>query len=148
MIFRLVSSCHVAGCCSISDVGTFCVFFSAVPTEKPTSVTALPALDPPLFLSANRTDEGVLLQWLPPEAPSSPLTGFMLQARRDQGQWLTLTKDISGNQSELLVQGLFRVMNLYCASQTAVFPEYILYCGCKNARRVLIFASLRAAFMI
>lgn len=96
-----------------------------MPTEKPTSVTALPVVDPPLFLSANRTDEGVLLQWLPPEAPSSPLTGFMLQARRDQGQWLTLTKDISANQSELLVQGLFRVMNLCCASQTAVFPESI-----------------------
>lgn len=113
---QLVSSRYIAGCYSISKIGNVGVFFSAVPTEKPTSVTTLPVLDPPLFLSANRTDEGVLLQWWPPEDPSSPLTGFMLQARIDQGQWLTLTQDIPSNQSELLVQGLFRVIYLYCAS--------------------------------
>lgn len=84
-----------------------------MPTEKPTSVTTLPILDPPIFLSANRTDEGVLLQWLPPEAPASPLTGFVLQARKDQGQWVTLTNNISANQNELLVQGLLRVIGLY-----------------------------------
>lgn len=125
MIFHLVSSCYVAGCHSLSDVGTFRVFFSAVPTEKPPSVTAMPVLDPPLFLSANRTDEGVLLQWLPPEAPSSPLTGFMLQARRDQGQWLTLSKDISANQSELLVQGLFRVI---CFCRASLAHKSVLFC--------------------
>ncbi|XP_040052060.2 uncharacterized protein igsf9b isoform X1 [Gasterosteus aculeatus] len=79
-----------------------------VPTEAPTAVTTLPFLDPPIFLSANRTDRGIFLQWLLPEAPSSPLTGFVLQSRRDQGQWVVLNSDISANQSELLVQGLFR----------------------------------------
>lgn len=82
----------------------------AVPTEKPASVTTLPVLDPPFFLTANETDEGLSLQWLPPEAPASPLTGFILQARQDQGQWFTLNKDISANQSQLLVEGLFRVL--------------------------------------
>uniref|UniRef100_A0A667XVW3 Immunoglobulin superfamily, member 9b n=1 Tax=Myripristis murdjan TaxID=586833 RepID=A0A667XVW3_9TELE len=66
-------------------------------------VTALPTLDPPIFLSANRTGQGILLQWSPPEALSSPLTGFVLQARRDQGQWVILSSNISANQSELLV---------------------------------------------
>uniref|UniRef100_A0A671XWR7 Protein turtle homolog A-like n=1 Tax=Sparus aurata TaxID=8175 RepID=A0A671XWR7_SPAAU len=65
-------------------------------------------LDPPIFLSANRTEQGVLLQWSPPEAPSSPLTGYVLQARRDQSQWVILSSDISANQSELLVTGLLR----------------------------------------
>uniref|UniRef100_A0A4W6G166 Immunoglobulin superfamily, member 9b n=1 Tax=Lates calcarifer TaxID=8187 RepID=A0A4W6G166_LATCA len=46
--------------------------------------------------------------WSPPEAPSSPLTGYVLQARRDQGQWVILSSNISANQSELLVQGLLR----------------------------------------
>ncbi|KAM8886665.1 uncharacterized protein igsf9b isoform 5-T5 [Spinachia spinachia] len=80
----------------------------AVPTESPTAVTTVPFLDPPIFLSANRTDRGIFLQWLLPEAPSYPLTGFVLQSRRDQGQWVVLNSDISANQSELLVQGLFR----------------------------------------
>ncbi|XP_030594044.1 uncharacterized protein igsf9b isoform X2 [Archocentrus centrarchus] len=83
----------------------------AVPTEAPTAVTTLPILDPPLFLSANRTEQGVLLQWFPPEAPFSPLTGYVLQARRDQGQWVILSSNISANQSELLVQGLLRDSN-------------------------------------
>ncbi|XP_033947258.1 uncharacterized protein igsf9b isoform X2 [Pseudochaenichthys georgianus] len=80
----------------------------AVPTEAPTVVTILPMLDPPMFLSANRTDQGVLLQWFPPEAPSAPLTSFVLQARRDQGQWLILSSKIGANQSEVLVKGLLR----------------------------------------
>nr|XP_019949562.1 PREDICTED: protein turtle homolog A-like isoform X1 [Paralichthys olivaceus] len=78
----------------------------AVPTEPPTAVSII--LDPPTFLSANRTKRGVLLQWSPPEAPSSPLTGYVLQARRDQGRWVILSNNISANQSELLVQGLIR----------------------------------------
>ncbi|XP_029296495.1 protein turtle homolog A [Cottoperca gobio] len=81
----------------------------AVPTEAPTAfTTTLPILDPPIFLSANRTDQGVLLQWSPPDAPSSPLTGYVLQARRDQGQWVILSSIIGANQSELLLQGLLR----------------------------------------
>ncbi|XP_072244365.1 uncharacterized protein igsf9b isoform X1 [Leuresthes tenuis] len=80
----------------------------AVPTEAPSPVTTFPILHPPLFLSANRTRQGVLLQWSPPETPLSPLTGFVLQACRDQGQWVILSSDISANQSELLVQGLLR----------------------------------------
>uniref|UniRef100_A0A7N9AN19 Immunoglobulin superfamily, member 9b n=1 Tax=Mastacembelus armatus TaxID=205130 RepID=A0A7N9AN19_9TELE len=85
----------------------------AVPTEAPTVVATVPVLDPPILLSANRTGQGVLLQWLPPEASSSPLTGYVLQARRDQGQWVILSRTISANQSEVLVQGLLRVLILF-----------------------------------
>ena len=94
------------------------VFLSAVPTEPPRAVSII--LDPPTFLSANCTERGVLLQWSPPEAPSSPLTGYVLQVRRDQGRWVILSNNISANQSELLVKGLIRVkicshltLNLY-----------------------------------
>ncbi|KAM7416197.1 hypothetical protein PAMA_018322 [Pampus argenteus] len=80
----------------------------AVLTEAPMVVTTPPTLEPPEFLSANRTGQGVFLQWSPPEAPSSPLTGYVLQARRDQGQWVILSSNITANQSELLVQGLLR----------------------------------------
>lgn len=80
----------------------------------PTAVTTLPVLDPPIFLTANRTERGVLLQWSPPEDPSSPLTGYVLQARRDRGQWVILSSNITANQSELLVDGLLRVMFISC----------------------------------
>lgn len=85
-----------------------CFILIAVPSEAPSLSTLLP-LDPPLMLAVNRTSDGVVLQWLPPETPSSSLTGYMLQARRDQGQWVILTSNISANQSELLVKGLLRV---------------------------------------
>ncbi|XP_029018950.1 protein turtle homolog A isoform X2 [Betta splendens] len=90
----------------IVSVGT-----QAVPTEAPAEDTTLPVPDPPLLLSANRTGQGVVLQWLPPENPSSPLTGYVLQARKDQGQWVILSSNITANQSELLVQGLLRDSN-------------------------------------
>lgn len=90
-------------------INIYRVFPSALPTEAPTEDTALPVLDPPILLSANRTGQGVILQWLPPEAPSSPLTGYVLQARKDQGQWVILSSNISANLSELLVPGLLRV---------------------------------------
>ncbi|KAK5606801.1 hypothetical protein CRENBAI_015566 [Crenichthys baileyi] len=80
----------------------------AVPTELPKAATGLPALEPPTLLSANRTGRGILLQWQPPEAPLSPLTGFVLQSRRDRGQWVITVSNIHANQSELLVQGLLR----------------------------------------
>ncbi|KAA8578940.1 hypothetical protein FQN60_006024, partial [Etheostoma spectabile] len=88
----------------------------AVPTEAPTADSSLPILDPPVLLSANRTDRGFLLQWSPPEAPSSPLTGYVLQARRDQGQWVILSSNISANQSQVLVEGLLRVTIYYLLS--------------------------------
>lgn len=85
-----------------------------MPTEAPTDDTTVLAPDPPLLLSANRTGQGVVLQWLPPETLSSPLTGYVLQARKDQGQWVILSSNISANQSELLVQGLLRVIFIAC----------------------------------
>lgn len=88
----------------------FLLLSSAVPTEKPTALAFVPVLDPPILLSANQTENGVLLQWSPPEAPAFPLTGYVLQARRDQSQWVILSSSINANQTELLVQGLLRVM--------------------------------------
>ncbi|KAF7655168.1 hypothetical protein LDENG_00059980, partial [Lucifuga dentata] len=80
----------------------------AVPTEAPTVVTTPLTLDPPIFLSVNRTDRGILLQWSSPVVLSSLLTGYVLQARRNQGQWVIISNNINANQSELLVQGLLR----------------------------------------
>ncbi|MCI4380958.1 hypothetical protein PGIGA_G00245980 [Pangasianodon gigas] len=78
------------------------------PTDPPTVVTDLAALLAPTSLSVNYTAVGVLLQWLPPPAQSPLITAFMLQARREKGEWVTLDREIKVNATEILVQGLTR----------------------------------------
>lgn len=73
------------------------------------AATRLPAPDPPVSLSVNQTEDGVVLQWSPPAAPAFLPTDYVLQGRRNQGQWFTLSSSISANKSQLLVPGLLRV---------------------------------------
>uniref|UniRef100_A0A3Q2XLQ9 Protein turtle homolog A-like n=1 Tax=Hippocampus comes TaxID=109280 RepID=A0A3Q2XLQ9_HIPCM len=92
--------------------GPFSEIVTVRTQEAPTVITTLLTLEPPVILSANRTRQGVLLQWSPPDIPSSPLSSYVLQARRNQGQWVILSNDISANESEVLVQGLLRVRQI------------------------------------
>lgn len=62
-----------------------------------------------MLLSVNQTEEGIVLQWSPPLGLSFLLTDYVLQARRNKGQWIILSSNISANKTELLVQGLLRV---------------------------------------
>ncbi|XP_060788689.1 protein turtle homolog A-like [Neoarius graeffei] len=80
----------------------------APPTVRPTVVTDLAALLAPTSLSVNYTAVGVLLQWLPPPVQSPLITAFMLQARQEKGEWLTLDREINVNTTEIFVQGLTR----------------------------------------
>uniref|UniRef100_A0A8C9SQP5 Immunoglobulin superfamily, member 9b n=1 Tax=Scleropages formosus TaxID=113540 RepID=A0A8C9SQP5_SCLFO len=70
--------------------------------------TAVPKLAPPSQLSVNQTSEGIVVQWAwpPPQAP--PITGFVLQARQQRGQWQVLDGAVGRNSSEVLVQGLLK----------------------------------------
>lgn len=87
-----------------------CPFFIiALPTDPPTAVTELVALLAPTSLSVNYTTVGVLLQWQLPPAQSPLITAFMLQARQEKGDWVTLDEEIKVNATEILVQGLTRV---------------------------------------
>lgn len=90
-----------------------CLSSTALPTDPPTVITTLPTIDPPSFLSANQTVLGIVLQWYAPESQATPLTGYVLQARRNKGQWVILNSAVKANQSELLVQGLLRVRGNY-----------------------------------
>ena len=80
-----------------------------MPTQAPLVILTLSPPHPPTLLLANQTEQGVLLQWAPPEAPPSPLTGYVLQARRGQGQWVVLSNDVGAGQTDMLVPGLLRV---------------------------------------
>ncbi|XP_068191522.1 protein turtle homolog A [Antennarius striatus] len=63
---------------------------------------------PPESLSANQDSAGVVLRWSLPEDQDPPITGFVLQSRTEQGEWLDLDEDISGNSSEIVVPGLHK----------------------------------------
>lgn len=65
-------------------------------------------LKPPAWLLANRDSAGVHLQWSPPEDQYPPITAYVLQSRTEEGEWLNLDEDISGNSSELVVPGLHK----------------------------------------
>ncbi|KAF4072182.1 hypothetical protein AMELA_G00260180 [Ameiurus melas] len=78
------------------------------PTYPPTVVTDVAALLAPTSLSVNYTAVGVILQWLPPRAQSPLVKAFVLQARQEMGEWITLDGEINVNSTEILVQGLTR----------------------------------------
>nr|XP_015200956.1 PREDICTED: protein turtle homolog A-like isoform X1 [Lepisosteus oculatus] len=80
-------------------------------TKPPPTVKSPPLLTPPRSLSANQSSKGVVLQWLPPLAESTTVTGFILQSRREKGEWVVLEGFIEANQSEILVQGLLKDCN-------------------------------------
>lgn len=67
-------------------------------------------LAPPASLSANQSMIGIVLKWVPPPPQDPPLTGFILQSRREgEEEWNILKEDIGANDSETLLQGLQKV---------------------------------------
>ncbi|XP_076859691.1 uncharacterized protein igsf9b isoform X2 [Brachyhypopomus gauderio] len=83
----------------------------SLPTDLPTVVTTFAALLPPTSLSVNRTAMGVLLQWTAPPPESLPITAFVLQARQEKSEWVTLDGAINISVTEMIVQGLIRDSN-------------------------------------
>ncbi|TKS84217.1 Protein turtle -like protein A [Collichthys lucidus] len=79
------------------------VFLIPSASDPPPTISKL---NPPASLSANQGSAGVVLQWSLSEAQLPPITGFVLQARTEQGEWFTLDEDISANMSEIVVPGL------------------------------------------
>nr|XP_057921149.1 protein turtle homolog A-like isoform X2 [Doryrhamphus excisus] len=80
--------------------------FSEITTAR--TLEATPMRGQPVVLSASRGSAGIVLQWSLPEAQNPPITGFILQSRIKQGEWLNLDDDISANTSEIVVPGLHK----------------------------------------
>ncbi|KAG9348593.1 hypothetical protein JZ751_002331, partial [Albula glossodonta] len=73
-------------------------------------------LTPPRCLTANRTQQGVLLTWLPPANHTSPINHYIMEFRLGE-RWDVLDDAIPAGETELLVKDLvqeswyeFRVM--------------------------------------
>ncbi|XP_036385893.1 protein turtle homolog A-like [Megalops cyprinoides] len=77
--------------------------------DPPPAVTEVPTLAPPTSLSANLSTMGIVLQWELPLPQAPPITGFILQSRREgEEEWYILDGEIRANESEILLQGLLK----------------------------------------
>uniref|UniRef100_A0A3Q3DQH3 Immunoglobulin superfamily, member 9Ba n=1 Tax=Hippocampus comes TaxID=109280 RepID=A0A3Q3DQH3_HIPCM len=94
--------------------------FSEVVTVNTASPLGTPEplvlLTPPRCLTANRTQHGVLLTWLPPGNHSSPINRYIMEFRLGE-RWETLDDLIPSTETELVARDLvqeswyeFRVM--------------------------------------
>ena len=66
-------------------------------------------LSPPGDLSVNLTSTGVVLRWAPAPGNAPPITALVLQSRGENGEWLTLDRDINAAAVEVAVPGLRKV---------------------------------------
>ncbi|KAJ0063719.1 hypothetical protein NL108_006656 [Boleophthalmus pectinirostris] len=94
-----------------SEVVTVTTAGSPLGTPEP-----LVLLTPPRCLTANRTQQGVLLTWLPPANHSSPIDRYIMEFRLGE-KWEVLDDLISSTETELIAKELvqeawyeFRVM--------------------------------------
>ncbi|XP_064424709.1 protein turtle homolog B [Latimeria chalumnae] len=109
----------------------------AFPITTPEPVVLL---SPPRCLTANRTQQGVLLTWLPPANHTLPIEHYIMEFRAGE-RWEILDDAIPGIETELLVKDLsqdlwyeFRVLavmqdlisepsNIVGVSSSDIFPQ-------------------------
>lgn len=72
-------------------------------------------LTPPRCLTANRTQHGVLLTWLPPGNHSSPIDRYIMEFRLGE-RWEVLDDLIPSTETELIARDLVqvRLINITC----------------------------------
>ncbi|NXY78473.1 TUTLB protein, partial [Glareola pratincola] len=123
------------GTSSFSEVVTVNTLAFPVTTPEP-----LVLVTPPRCLTANRTQQGVLLSWLPPANHSFPIDRYIMEFRVAE-RWEILDDGIPGTESEFFAKDLsqdtwyeFRVLavmqdlisepsNVAGVSSTDVFPQ-------------------------
>uniref|UniRef100_A0A8C0EUT3 Immunoglobulin superfamily member 9B n=1 Tax=Bubo bubo TaxID=30461 RepID=A0A8C0EUT3_BUBBB len=123
------------GTSSFSEVVTVNTLAFPVTTPEP-----LVLVTPPRCLTANRTQQGVLLSWLPPANHSFPIDRYIMEFRVAE-RWEILDDGILGTESEFFAKDLsqdtwyeFRVLavmqdlisepsNVAGVSSTDVFPQ-------------------------
>lgn len=66
-------------------------------------------LTPPRCLTANRTQQGVLLTWLPPANHSSPIGRYIIEFRLGE-RWEVLDDLIPATETEIIARDLIQVI--------------------------------------
>lgn len=65
-------------------------------------------LTPPRCLTANRTQQGVLLTWIPPANHTAPIQHYVMEFRLGE-RWEVLDDSIPAGETELLARDLIQV---------------------------------------
>uniref|UniRef100_A0A8C1JIS6 Immunoglobulin superfamily, member 9Bb n=1 Tax=Cyprinus carpio TaxID=7962 RepID=A0A8C1JIS6_CYPCA len=85
------------------------VWFTLFPLVFPISTPEpLVLLTPPRCLTANRTQQGVLLTWIPPANHTSPIDHYIMEFRLGE-RWDVLDDTIPAGETELLARDLVQV---------------------------------------
>ena len=82
-----------------------CACFVVYPLSTP---EPLVLLTPPRCLTANRTQQGVLLTWLPPANHSSPIDRYIIEFRLGE-KWEVLDDLIPAAETEIMARDLVQV---------------------------------------
>ncbi|XP_039625618.1 uncharacterized protein LOC120539534 isoform X1 [Polypterus senegalus] len=80
-------------------------------TDPPQQESDMSSLGPPTSLSINQSSIGLVLRWMLPFFHLSSVKGFILESKRERGEWSVLEDFIAANQTEILVQGLLKNYN-------------------------------------
>lgn len=91
-LFADLNACHV-------------VVHTVFPISTP---EPLVLLTPPRCLTANRTQQGVLLTWIPPANHTSPIDHYIMEFRLGE-RWDVLDDAIPAGETELLARDLIQV---------------------------------------
>lgn len=83
------------------------LFFSVYPISTP---EPLVLLTPPRCLTANRTQQGVLLTWLPPANHTSPIDRYIVEFRLGE-RWEVLDDLIPADETEIMARDLIPVFD-------------------------------------
>uniref|UniRef100_A0A8C7CL77 Immunoglobulin superfamily member 9B n=1 Tax=Oncorhynchus kisutch TaxID=8019 RepID=A0A8C7CL77_ONCKI len=89
-----------------SEVVTVNTLVFPISTPEP-----LVLLTPPRCLTANRTQQGVLLMWIPPANHTAPIERYVMEFRLGE-RWDILDDAITAGETELLARDLIQVTSL------------------------------------
>lgn len=106
-----------------------CLVPSSLSTAFPvTTPEPLVLVTPPRCLTANRTQQGVLLSWLPPANHSFPIDRYIMEFRVGE-RWEILDDAILGTESEFFAKDLSQVSGDRPDAAPAVCRHRTACCG-------------------
>lgn len=83
-------------------------FSCALPVFPTSTPEPLVLLTPPRCLTANRTQQGILLTWIPPANHTAPIQHYVMEFRLGE-RWEVLDDSIPAGETELLARDLIQV---------------------------------------
>lgn len=109
-----------------SNIPNLSVFPPVFPTSTP---EPLVLLTPPRCLTANRTQQGVLLTWIPPANHTAPIQHYVMEFRLGE-RWEVLDDSIPAGETELLARDLIQVKHTEAGNQPPLLAEMHQDGGC------------------